>query len=294
MVKRIVLTLLVLALLCPVCTTSADDAPALYSESAIAFSVNTGDVLYEKNADEVRAPASLTKIVTTMVVLETCTDLDGTLVTVPNASYFTDIYEVGGSNIALEEGEVLTVRDLLYAVMLPSACDACTVLAHHFGNGDVSAFVDKMNDWAKRAGALSTNFENAHGLDENGHVSTARDVSKLLFAALKNETFTEIIRTFEHVIPANDLHGKRYVSYNSTIPLLNPNISDYYPGLIGVKSGYTLNAKCCLSTLAKRGEETFLVICMGAKRENGTKYARVDTNSLYDFLFATYETRTLK
>ena len=197
MLKRIALILLTLTLLLPLSSpgVSAATAPSLSSESVIAYSVNTGDVLYEKNADKVRAPASLTKIVTTMVVLETCTDLDKTLVTVPDASYFADIYAVGGSNIALEEGEVLTVRDLLYAVMLPSACDACTALAHHFGNGDISAFTDKMNEWAKRAGAVSTNFENAHGLDEDGHVSTARDISKILFAALN--TTPEEVKTAE-------------------------------------------------------------------------------------------------
>ncbi|MBQ2253008.1 MAG: D-alanyl-D-alanine carboxypeptidase, partial [Clostridia bacterium] len=170
-----------------------ESAPELKSASAIVYSLNSGDVLFEKNAEESRAPASLTKITTTMTVLSMCDDPDNTRITVPDAGLFDEITAVGGSNIELQVGETLTVTELLYAVMLPSACDACNVLAYHFGNGSISAFVSEMNRWALEAGATQTNFQNAHGLDAPGHRSTAADTAKIILKALENERFVEIV-----------------------------------------------------------------------------------------------------
>ena len=295
MLKRLLTLLLTLCLfLALVPTAEAASAPTLSSTSAILYSLNSGDVIFEKNADAVLAPASLTKIVTTMVVLEMCSDLEGTYVTVPNAGLFDEIRAVGGSNIDLTVGERLSVNDLLYAVMLPSACDACSVLAYHFGNGNVQTFVERMNTWAREAGAVSTTFRNAHGLDAPGHKSSARDISKIILKALQNEKFVEIINTFEHLIPENDYHAKRYVNYQSTIPMLYEYSGEYYTGMVGIKSGYTLQAKCCLSSMATRGDETFLAVCMGAPKEGGTNHARSDTRALYDWAFANFETKTVK
>lgn len=296
MFKRLFCALFALILLCsvPVSATETENgAPALHSAAAIVYSLNSKDVILEKNADLSLAPASLTKITTAMTVLELCPDPDNTYVTVPDANLFEEIRAVGGSNIDLTVGECLTVTDLLYAVMLPSACDACNVLAWHFSNGNLSAFADRMTDWARRAGAENTLFCNAHGLDAPGHRSTARDTAKIILKALENERFVEIINTFEHLIPENDFHQKRYVSYQSTIPMLWYNSGEYYRGMTGIKSGYTLEAKCCLSSMAKRDNEAFLVVCMGAEKENGTNHARTDTAALYDWAFANFETRTL-
>lgn len=298
MLKRLFTLALALLFFClpTVLCVQAEEAvpPELNSKSAILYSLNTGEVLYEKNADERLSPASLTKIVTTMTVLMLCDDPDNTWITVPDVNLFEEITAVGGSNIELLPGETLSVTELLYAVMLPSACDACNVLAYHFGNGSIPAFVSKMNEWALSAGATDTNFQNAHGLDAPGHKSTARDISKMLFCALENERFSEIIRTDEFIIPENKLHAKRYINYQSTIPMLYSYNASYYKGLVGIKSGYTLEAKCCLSTMAEREEEKFLAVCMGAERIDGQNHARTDTVALYDWAFANFKTLTLK
>ena len=290
-----VLATLFLALALPFAVQAKGaEAPELKSESAIVYSLNSGDVIFSKNAEESRAPASLTKITTTMTVLSMCDDPDNTRITVPDAGLFDEITAVGGSNIELQVGETLTVTELLYAVMLPSACDACNVLAYHFGNGSISAFVSEMNRWALEAGATQTNFQNAHGLDAPGHVSSAADTAKIILKAMENERFVEIINSLEYIIPENALHAKRYVNYQTTIPMLYEYYAEYYRGLVGIKSGYTLEAKCCLSTMAERDGERFLVVTLGAERGDGVNHARTDAAALYDWLFENFETKTLE
>ncbi len=298
MLKRIfslILALMTLALLlCPAEAAKGDsDAPELSSKSAIVYSLNSKDVIWEKEADLVLAPASLTKITTTMTVLSLCDDPDNTFITVPDAGLFEEITAVGGSNIELQVGERLSVTELLWAVMLPSACDACNVLAYHFGNGSIASFVTKMNDWARSAGAEQTNFQNAHGLDAPGHKSSARDTALILLEALENERFYEMVTSEEYIIPENSLHAKRYINYQSTIPMLYSYNAEYYRGMSGIKSGYTLQAGCCLSSMAERDGERFLVVCLGAEKKDGVNHARTDTAALYDWAFENFETRTL-
>lgn len=291
---------LILALLCCLAAASsalpaaALEAVECASESVVLINQNTGRVVLSKNADLPRPPASLTKIVTAMLTITLCDDPAGTFVTVPDGIY-DEITAVGGAVLPLVPGETLSVLDLLYAVMLPSACDACMVLAHHFGGGDVQVFVDKMNEYAAHAGAFSTRFVNPHGLDAPAHLSTARDISLLLRHALQNETFNRIIQTKEYIIPENDFSAKRYVNYRTTIPMLYTDGEDYYPELVGIKSGYTLAAGLCLSSMARSGELSFLAVCMGAPRrqEDGKNMARVDTLNLYNWAFSSFTLETL-
>ncbi len=262
---------------------------ALTSAAAILFEPESGQILFSKNPDELRAPASLTKIATVMTVIRLCPDPDHTTITVPDESLFDDIYAVGGVNIELSQGEQLTAAQLMYAAMLPSACDAASVLAYHFGEGDISAFCARMDAFAAECGATNTHFVNAHGLDAAGHLTTASDLVKILRVALQNETFQKIISTTRYLIPATEYAKPREITYESTIPMLYTYNSNYYEGLRGIKSGTTLNAGCCLSTLCEKNGLTLAVVCLGAGRgENGENLARSEATALLDWGFANF------
>ena len=273
-------------------TASSDfDLSSLYGKSAYFMNLDTGRVLLEKEADTMRSPASLTKIMTVLLTLENCEDPANTVVTIPDESLFTDVIVQNGARIYLREGEQISVESLIYATMLKSACDSASALAWYVGNGDPQAFYDMMNKKAEELGMTNTHFMNAHGIDEDGHYSTARDMAILTQAALQNEDFVDIISTYSYQIPADNISAARTVNY--TIELLNPKSANYYEGAFGVKSGYTSKAGRCLITTAERNGMRFLCVIFGANLDSNTGYytqnqSYLDTRALYDWAFSTY------
>ena len=213
--------------------------------SAFVFDADTGRVFYEKNADTKRAMASTTKIATAITVIENVKDLD--------AIVKVDKRAVGieGTSIYLREGEELSVRDLLYGLMLRSGNDAACALAYYTA-GSIEDFCNLMNKTAEKAGAKNTNFANPHGLDNENHYTTARDLARITAYALNNEDFAQIVSTKNIKIPSKE-EGHRFLANKNR--LLNS-----LEGCIGVKTGYTSKAGRCLVSATER--DGLRVVCV--------------------------------
>ena len=210
---------------------------AIQGQAECVVEMNSGRILHEQNG-EFRLPmASTTKILTAITVLECCKDIQEEIC-IPS-----DAVGVEGSSVYLQAGEHYTVQDLLYGLMLRSGNDCATALALHFG-GTVSHFCVKMNLVAQKAGALSSHFENPHGLPCENHYTTARDLCYITRYAMKNKIFSRIVATKYYEPKAWKNKNKLLFSYD---------------GAIGVKTGYTKAAGRCLVSAAKRGER--VVIC---------------------------------
>ena len=199
----------------------ADEKHELSAHSAIVLCADTGDVLFEKNADERMLIASITKIMTAIVVIENA-DLNEQIVIKPEWS------AIEGSSMYANPGQSYTVRELLYGMMLNSGNDAAAALACTLC-GDETGFAEKMNEKAREIGLENTSFRNPHGLDDEGHYSTARDMARLTAYCMQNDTFKDIVSASCAVIK-----GVTYYNHNRLLR--------EYEGCIGVKTGYTIAA----------------------------------------------------
>lgn len=235
------------------------------ADIVLLLNLDSDTVVFDKNADKVTAPASLTKITTAILTIEHCGDLDAK-VTVKQSA-LDAIAGTNSSTAGLLAGEVLTVRELLYCLLVRSANEAAVILADYIGNGSVPAFVDMMNEFAASLGCENTHFVNPHGLDEAGHCSTARDLAKITRHALELPLFSEIVNTVSYTLPATNKSEARNLL--STNWLINPNFKTYYcEYAAGVKTGSTSGAgRCVISTASKDGYN-YLAVVMGAPYED--------------------------
>jgi len=208
------------------------------ARAAVVMDVDSNRILYSKNMDEKLAMASTTKIMTTLVAIESGR-LDEKVKISKRASYME------GSSIYLREGEVHTVNDLLYAIMLRSGNDAATAVAEHIG-GSVEGFAEMMNKKAREIGASNTRFANPHGLDADGHYTTARDLALITCYALKNPMFSKIVSSKKKVMegPPNENWDRVMINKNKMLW--------QFAGGDGVKTGYTNRAGRCLVSSATR------------------------------------------
>ena len=273
-------------------SASASFNSLLETEADVVLLVNTDSetVIFDKNADKKTAPASITKIVTCMLVLENCEDLN-TPLTCKRES-IDGLYAQNAATVGILAGETLTVKELLYALMIPSAADAANILADYIGGGSIENFVVMMNDFVKKLGCENTNFINAHGLDENGgNITTAYDLYKITKYALENPTFKEITSTLRHEIaPTNKYPYVRYL--NNTNKMMNPAYKDYYsPYISGVKTGTTaLAGHCVISTASKNGYN-YMLIVMNAPQYDidgdnvEENVAFTDSKKIYEWAF---------
>ena len=248
-------------------TQTGDAALTLNCEAALLVELNSGTTVYEYNADQRLYPASLTKMMTCMLALEGGNLSDEITV---NGSLFADM-DSDASSANLVDGEVMTLEDLLYCVMVPSANDASIVVADHIG-GSVEAFVDMMNAKAAELGCRDTHFANPDGLHEDDHYTTARDLAIIAQAALQNDTFRTLCGTAVHEIPANNISDARVVY--TTNYFLDTTITPkyYWEKVSGVKTGYTSQAGRCLVSLVEDGDRSFLGVVLGCPTdydENG-------------------------
>jgi serine-type D-Ala-D-Ala carboxypeptidase (penicillin-binding protein 5/6) len=249
---------------------AAENSPALSlsAECAVLIEAESGDVLYSKNADETRPMASTTKIMTAIIALE-YEDLSHTV------SVSKDAVGVTGSSIYLYEGEKLSLEELLYAMMLESANDAAAAIAIEVAQS-VSAFAELMNEKAAALGLNDTNFTNPHGLYDENHYTTARNLAALTAYALKNDDFRSIVSTYKRIIPLNNYEGSRV--------LINHNkLLTRYNGTIGVKTGYTIASGRCLVSAAERNGLTLIAVTLNAPDDWN------DHITMLDYGFNTYE-----
>lgn len=205
---------------------------------------DTGELIYSKNCDAKREPASTTKICTAITVLDNWTELDLPM-PIPD-----EAIGVEGSSLYLQKGEMLSVRDLLYGLMLQSGNDCATALAIIVGDS-VQGFVKLMNETAEKAGAVNTNFVNPHGLHHDEHYTTARDLCAISYYAMKNELFREIVSTKRHRTPYHN-HD-----YDRNFPNKNKILFNYDGGN-GIKTGYTKASGRCLVSSATRDGKTYI------------------------------------
>ena len=203
------------------------------SRGEAVVEVTSGRLLFAENEDTELPPASTTKILTALIIVEDC-DLD-TVIEVPKDAAGTE-----GSSVYLEAGEKLTVRDLLYGLMLRSGNDCAVTLALHH-SGSISAFAEHMNERAAELGAKHSHFANPHGLPVEGHYTTAHDLALIAAAAVRNETFSEIVGTEKYTAPDGGC-GYARVWQNKNKMLYS------YEGADGVKTGYTKEAGRCGSS----------------------------------------------
>lgn len=240
--------LVVVALLAFVPTAVAIQAPDVVAENAIVIDATTGEVLFEKNATERRAMASLTKLFTALVALETV-PLDTELVVEP-----VDL--VGEASMGLSAGDVVSFRSLLHGLVLPSGNDAASTIARVAGRGSQDAFIHMANERIAELGLTDTHLVNPHGLDADGHHSTARDIAALAMYALQHQpALVDAIHTTSY-------SGDGFTLYN-TNRLLN-----VYPGLIGGKTGLTDDAGYCLMQVAEIDGRKVLVVLLGSTWES--------------------------
>ncbi len=245
--------------------------PLVYGHGALIMEMKSGQVLWSQNKDMRLYPASTTKILTALLVIERA-KLDDIVTVNSNA------VGVDGSSIYLSEGEQQTVRDLLYALMLVSANDVAVALAEHVA-GSVEAFAELMNERAKQLGATDSHFANPHGLHDPDHYTTPHDLALIARGAMDNSTFRELVKTEEAQIPWPGQPWPREL-YNQNRLLYT------YDGMLGVKNGFTDEAmQTFVGAAARQGHEILSVIMR-------TDHIWDDTTALLDHGFALVETRT--
>ena len=273
--KRKILAI-VLCLL-PVFSLISLAAPSVSAPCAILVEAKSGLVLYAKNEHQKAYPASTTKIMTAILALEKG-NLDDM---VPVSFNAVNSISFDSSKAGLFEGEVFSLRDLVYALMVCSANDAANVIAEHIA-GSIPAFVEMMNQRAAELGAKNTHFVNTHGLHDGNHYTTAYDLALFGRHAMTLEPFPDIVQTRSYVLePTEKYEEKRYL--NSTNHLLNPTSPYYYADAIGVKTGYTSDAGSCLVSAAETEGVTYIAVVLGAESEDGQVMSFVDSKTLLSF-----------
>lgn len=251
----------------------------LNSDCLLLMSADNGEIIFEKNIRKQTAPASITKIVTAIVVIESCDDLNKT-VTVTEPS-IKELSGTGSSVANLKVGEEITVYDLLCYLMIMSANDAATVLADHVTNGDREAFVSKMNEVAERLGCINTHFVNPHGLDDDDQYTTAEDLAKIMSHAMKLVDFEEITGKLTHTVAATNLRDERRIT--NTCYLLNKNFPDYYYKYAkSGKTGTTLEAGKCLVSYASKDGYNYIAIALGAEEKDFDGDGKSENGALLD------------
>ncbi len=257
----------------PAVPITADPDLGLTAKSAVLMEASTGKILYAKNPAEAMPPASVTKIMTLLLVME-CMDA-GTLKWEDTVTASAHAASMGGSQIFLKEGEQMTARDLIKSVVIASANDAAVALAEHT-YGSEESFVRRMNERAAELGMTSTHFENTNGLDDTAqnHVTSAEDIAIMSRALIQHKEILEFSSTWMDTIR------------DGTFGLTNTNrLVRFYRGCNGLKTGSTQKAGFCVSVTAEREGMTLICVIMGAESRD---IRNAEAQKLLDWGFANY------
>lgn len=263
--KKAVIFLLTLIIflvsLTPVtCFASYNDSLSIRADIACMINMDNDEAIFDKNYHKKTAPASLTKIMTALIALENCENLN-TKVTV--SQYAIDsLAETDSSTAGLVPGEEVTMYDLLNCLLVKSANEASIAIAEYIA-GSVPKFVDMMNQRAKELGCNNTKYMNVHGLDEKGHYTTAHDLYLICKEAMKNPTFEKIVGQRSYTMPKTNKNEERVLP--ATNFMINPNHHDCYLTYVtGIKTGTTDDAGRCIITKASKNGYNYIAIIMGA------------------------------
>lgn len=257
----------------------SSDVINLKSQSGIIIEADTGKVLFEKDADTKRSPASMTKIMTMLLIVE---ELEkGNISLKDEVTISERAASMGGSQIYLEKGSTATVEELLTTIAVGSANDSAVAMAEKIG-GTVENFVVLMNKRAKQLGANNTTFKNPHGLDEEGHETTARDMALIAKEVVKHDNIIKLSSTYETTIRHKNGKSLWLVNTNSLIK--------FYSGLDGLKTGFTDKAGYCLTGTMKRNDMRLITVVMHAETKEDRN---TDTINMMEYAYSMYNKKTL-
>lgn len=277
--KKFLTVFLILMMLIPN-FVYAEDELATNAGSAVLMEVSTGTILFEKNKDDQVAVASLTKMMAQILILEAIES--GNLTWDEEVKASSNAAGYGGTQIYLQPGEVMSVRDLMKGISMASANDATVVLAERIA-GSEGAFVKMMNDKAKELGLKNTNFVNPTGLDEDNHYSSAYDMALIAIELLKHEQILEFSSLYEDYLRVDTPNKFWLVNTNKLVRL--------YDGADGLKTGFTDNAGYTMAVTAKRNDMRLLAIVLG---EEVSKVRNAETTALLDYGFNLYKIDVIK
>lgn len=251
-----------------------ENEPNINARIAVAYDRKSGKVIYGKNENKRTAMASTTKIMTAIVLIENA-DLNQTITVSAKAA------GTGGSRLGLKHNDKITMKDLLYGLMLKSGNDAAVAIAENVG-GSIEKFADLMNEEAKKIGLDNTHYVTPHGLDNPEHYTTAYELAKLADYALKNEIFAKVVNTKNYTVTING-YPKNITNTNELL--------GYLDGVNGVKTGFTNNAGRCLVTSVNRNEFEIITVVLQADTK---KMRTTDSISLIEYVYKNYELFNIK
>lgn len=299
-IKTIFFIILIITIVLPICSFAENETKENSAQNNIDIfedisapnlliaETNSGRILYERNIDDKVYPASITKLLTAILVVENC-ELDEIATVSENAVISVPS---GYVNANLQVGEELMVEDLLYAMLIPSANDAANVLAEYVA-GSIESFSSMMNTKAKELGCTGSNFTNPSGLHEEEHYTTTRDLYLIAQNAIGNETIKKIIGTTSYTLPNTNKYTKTARVFTSTNYMKRKSLTKYYCDYcIGGKTGYTGEAKNCVVEFAEKDGIQLIAIVMGEdSKVNGQKF--LDAKEMFEYIFENYENKQI-
>ncbi len=256
----------------------------IHAQSVYMVNVETGTVVYQKNPTASMFPASVTKLMTALVALEQCPDLQKTVTVYPQV--VDDLLGTGAAVAGLLSGEQVTMEQLLHLLLIPSSCDAANAIAMEV-SGSVEEFVKLMNAKAAALGMKNTLYANAHGLHEEIQCTTAYDQYLLATEVLKHKELTDICKLYNYTMPATNFHEER--SFPTTNYMINPYSSWYYKRVQGLKTGYTDDAGRNLVSLAEKDGQRYITVVLGCPAGTLNGYqVHHEFDNTYDLLYWAY------
>ena len=267
-----------------------DNVPKIGCKAAYIAEPTTGKIIYEKNAHEKMYPASTTKILTALVVMEKC-NLTDKAVASKNA---IDLVPDGYSNANIKVGEELSIKDLLYALLIPSANEAANILAEHV-SGSVESFAELCNTRAKELGCENLHFVNPNGIHDDNHYCTAYDLYLIAKECQKHEIFNEIVKTTSYILPATNKYTQNDRIIKNTNYLIMPNYqSYYYEYCTGIKTGTTTPAgECLVASSSYNNINLISVVLDGGTNSKGLSERFYDTKELFEFTYNNYSLKEI-
>ncbi|MBR3002230.1 MAG: D-alanyl-D-alanine carboxypeptidase [Clostridia bacterium] len=262
--KLVAILLICLIIILQSIQTFAAEELSINAKAGLIVETNTGKTIYEKEAEKQNYPASVTKILTAILVIENCKLDDVATASKTAISNIPEGYVVA----PLYVGEEMKIEDLLYALMLKSANDAAYVLAEHVG-GSVEGFSDMMNKKAQELGCKNSHFVNPNGIHNENHYTTAYDMYLISNYAMKNETFAKIVSTYKYTLPITNKYKSKDRVMENTNNFVNPNSKYYNENVKGIKTGTTIQAGNCLITDVSKDGLSFINVVLGANTSSG-------------------------
>lgn len=275
-------------IVCVPAASAIEEAPSVQANNVMLISMNTGAVIYEKNADEQIYPASTTKLMTMAVAIEMIDDLQATITFDKEAAY-ADLV-IGSSNMGLKDGEVIKLEDILYGIAISSANEGTNALAIHLC-GSIPAFVEKMNAKAAEWGMTHTHFANTHGLTDENHYTTARDMSIMAKKVFADERLLPYLSASSYRLPATNMNEARTLI--TTNALIRMNSENYYKYAVAGKTGSTTAAGYNLISTAKYKGMEYLCLMMNADYALETNPVFADSVSMFKWAYSNYGIQTL-